>query len=146
MKKQTLLLLSVLILITISQKAKAQDTTKVNALADTTLYDDRTPSEGHKYMLPQSTLSQENYTQFINNQFATSSVIKKNKLYTKLEVTTIVEKDGSVFRYEVTGTGTEAMKNEIIRILKLLPKYMPGTTDGQAARFRLRQPFEFKYE
>jgi hypothetical protein len=146
MKRQTLLLISALILIAISQKAKAQDSTKVNTLADTTLYDDRTPSEGHKYMLPQSTLNQEEYTQFINKQFDASSVIKKNRLYTKLELTMTVEKDGSVSRYTAKGTGTQAIRNEIIRILKLLPKYTPGTKDGQAARFRLRQPFEFKYE
>jgi len=144
MKKQILLIL--LILITISQKAKAQDSTKVNALADTTIYDDRMPSEGHQYKFPLSPLSQVDYTQFINNQFATSDVIKINKLYIKIEVTTTVEKDGSVSKYTVKGTGTEAMKNEIVRILKLLPKNNLGTTDGQLGRFRLHQPFEFKYE
>ncbi|WP_316846264.1 hypothetical protein [Pedobacter psychrodurus] len=146
MKRQILLTLSLLMLITISQKAKAQDSTKVNALADTAIYDDRMPSEGHQYKFPLSPLSQDEYTQFTNNQFATSDVIKKNRLYTKLEVTTIVEKDGSVSKYTVKGTGTEAMKNEIVRILKLLPKNTPGTTDGQPGRFRLHQPFEFKYE
>jgi hypothetical protein len=146
MKKQTLLLLSLLILITISQKTKAQDSTKVNTLADTTIYDDKLSSEGHVYKFPLSPLNQVDYTQFINNQFATSSVIKKNKLYSKLEVTMVVEKDGSVSNYQVKGTGTEAMKNEIVRILKLLPKNTLGTRDGQAARFRIHQPFEFKYE
>jgi len=86
---------------------------------------------------PLSPLSQVDYTQFINNQFAASDVIKKNKLYTKVEVSTIVEKDGTVSKYAVKGTGTEAMKNEIVRILKLLPKNTLGTRDGQAARFRL---------
>jgi hypothetical protein len=146
MKKQTLLLLSLLILITISQKTKAQDSTKVNTLADTTIYDDKLSSEGHVYKFPLSPLNQVDYTQFINNQFATSSVIKKNKLYSKLEVTMVVEKDGSVSNYQVKGTGTEAMKNEIVRILKLLPKNTLGTRDGQAARFRIHQPFVFKYE
>ncbi|SFA58404.1 hypothetical protein SAMN04488511_11940 [Pedobacter suwonensis] len=146
MQKQILLLISALILIAISQKAKAQDSTKINTLADTTIYDDKLSSEGHIYKFPLSPLSQAEYTQFTHNQYANSDVIKKNKLYTKLEVTTIVEKDGSVSKYMVKGTGTEAMKNEIVRILKLLPKNTPGTRDGQAARFRLHQPFEFKHE
>ena len=146
MKRQTLLLISALILIAISQKAKAQDSTKVTALADTTIYDDKLSSEGHVYKFPLSPMNQVDYTQFINNQFATSNVIRQNKLYTKLEVTTVVEKDGSVSNYQVKGTGTEAMKNEIARILKLLPKNTLGTRDGQAARFRLHLPFEFKYE
>lgn len=146
MKRQILLTLSLLILIIISQKAKAQDSLKVNAPVDTTIYDDKLSSEGHLYKFPLSPLSQVEYTQFMNNQYATSDVIKKNKFYTKLEVTTIVEKDGSVSKYTVKGTGTEAMKNEIVRILKLLPKNTLGTRDGQAARFRLHQPFEFKYE
>lgn len=146
MKRQILLTLSLLMLITISQKAKAQDTTKVNDLADTAIYDDRMPSGGHPHKLPLSPLSQLDYTQFINKQFDASSIIKKNRLYTKLEVTMVVEKDGSVSKYDVKGTGTEAVKNELVRILKLLPKNTPGTTDGQPGRFRLHQPFEFKYE
>lgn len=73
-------------------------------------------------------------------------MIQKNRLYTKLAVVMTIEKDGSISNYEVKGTGTQVMRNEIVRILKLLPKYTPGTRDGQPARFRLSQPFEFKYE
>lgn len=146
MKKQILLLLSLLLLIAIGQKVKAQDNLKVNAVVDTTIYSDQASSEGHNVMLPQSILSLGDYNMFVNNQFSISPIIKKNRLYTKLEVITLVEKDGSVSNYEVKGTGTQVMRNEIVRILKLLPKYAPGTRDGMKARFKLHQPFEFKYE
>ena len=123
----------------------AQTALKYNSAADTTLYDDRTPSEGRDFKLPQSTLNQQDYTRFIQKEFAASGIIQKNSIYTKLEIISIVEKDGHISAYGIKGTGPEAMKTEIVRILKLLPKYTPGTIDGKAARFRLRQPFEFNY-
>ncbi|WP_167335417.1 energy transducer TonB [Pedobacter kyungheensis] len=146
MKRPLLLTLSLLILMLIGQKLKAQDSLKVNAAVDTTIYDDKAATEGYFLMLPQSTLSQQDYNLFIHNQFSASPIIKKNRLYTKLEISMLVEKDGSVSKYEVKGTGTQLMRNEMVRILKLLPKYTPGTRDGQKVRVKLHQPFEFKYE
>lgn len=146
MKQPSLLILTLLMLLLINQKVKAQDSLKVNAVADTTIYDDKASTEGHHLMLPQSPLSDMDYMKFIHNQFSDSPIIKKNRLYTKLEITMLVEKDGSVSKYEVKGTGTREVRNEIVRILKFLPKYMPGTRDGQLVRVKLHQPFEFKYE
>lgn len=146
MKKQIILTLSLLILITLGQKAKAQNTVKVTTEADTTVYDERTPSGEHEYKIPQFPLSNEDFNHFLHNHYQASNVIQKNRLYTKLEVVMTIEKDGSISKYEAKGTGTQAMRNEIVRILKLLPKYTPGTRDGHPARFRLYQPFEFKYE
>nr|WP_084407000.1 energy transducer TonB [Pedobacter panaciterrae] len=145
MKRFILFCLSLVMLTAISQNSIAQTNSKDTSSADTTLYDDRTPSEGHDLRLPQSTLDNQEYSRFINKEFSASTVLKKNRNYTKVEVTRIVEKDGSVSSYTVSGTGPESMKNELVRILKLLPSYTPGTRDGKPVRFRMYQPFEFKY-
>jgi len=130
----------------IHQISKAQSASKETLANDTTIYDDKTPSNGHDLQLPQPTLGWEPQYKLINKEFTASAVFKKNKIPTKVEVASLVEKDGSVSAYTVKGTGPETMKNELVRILKLTVKYEPGTRDGEPVRCRVYQPFEFKYE
>jgi len=63
-----------------------------------------------------------------------------------VEIATVVEMDGSTSTYIVKGTGPVAMKEELVRILKLLPKSIPATRDGKPIRYRNYQPFEFTYK
>lgn len=67
MKRQIILMLSLLIMITLSQKAKAQNTVKVTTEADTTVYDKRTLSGEHVYKIPQFPLSNEDFNHFLHN-------------------------------------------------------------------------------
>jgi hypothetical protein len=145
MKRTFLSFLFTIALTSISQISKAQTSSNDTLAADPTIYDDRTLSGGHELRLPQPTTDWETQYKFINKEFSASQVLKKNRTYTKVEITSIVEKDGSVSAYSVKGTGPEAMKNELIRILKLSPRYKPGTRDGQPVRCKINQPFEFKY-
>ena len=144
---QRILLLTLLIisLNAIPQISKAQSVTKETLANDTTIYDDKTLSNGHDLQLAQPISGWENQYKLINKEFSASPVLKKNRSYTKVEIASIVEKDGSVSAYTVKGTGPETMKNELVRILKLTNKYKPGTRDGQPVRCRIYQPFEFKY-
>ena len=145
MKRTFLSFLLIIGLTAISQITKAQSSSKDTLAADTIIYDDRTLSEGHDLRLPQPTTDWETQYKLINQEFSASPVLKKNRTYTKVEITSIVEKDGSVSAYSVKGTGPEVIKNELVRILKLTPKYKPGMRDGQPVRCRIKQPFEFKY-
>ena len=146
MKTLILLFLFPVILLANSQHSMAQSTLKDSLSVDTTIYSDRISSGNHDLRLPQSGVDNLEYSRFINREFSASAVMKKNRVYTKIEVARIVEKDGSVSSYTVKGTGSEAMKAEIVRILKLLPNYKPATRDGKPVRYVLYQPFSFEYK
>ena len=84
-------------------------------------------------------------TDFISKQLDASAVIKSNKVDTKMEVSAVVEADGSMSSFKVKGTGPAVVGTEFIRIIKRMPKYKPGTKNGKPARFRCYYPFELKY-
>jgi len=145
MKNTFLSILTIIALSGISLNTRAQTIQKDTSAIDTLIYDDKTLSNGHDLRLPQPITDWETQYKLINKEFSASPVLKRNRTYTKVEITSIVEKDGDVSSYSVKGTGPEAVKTELVRILKLLPKYKPGTRDGIPARYRINQPFEFKY-
>jgi hypothetical protein len=52
----------------------------------------------------------------------------------------MVEKDGSLSEFEIVkdlGFGTA---DEVIRVLKLSPKWIPGSENGKAVRVEYRMP------
>jgi len=128
-----------------SRQGFAQTESQQTQAADTTIYDDRTASDGHEITLPQMALSLQEYNSFFHKHFISSKIMRENRVYTKLEVIRVIEKDGTVSSWTVDGAGPAEVKSEIVRILKLLPPYTPGLRDGKPARFRLYQPFEFKH-
>lgn len=145
MKGILLLTLLIISINAIPQISKAQSISKETLANDTTVYDDRTLSNGHDLRLAEPISGWDNQYKLINKEFSVSSVLKKNRSYTKVEIASTVEKDGSISACTVKGTGSETMKNELVRILKLTNKYKPGTRDGQPIRSKIYQPFEFKY-
>lgn len=59
---------------------------------------------------------------------------KGEKLSGKVYVTFVIEKDGSVDEIKVLRDLGYGTGNEAIRVLKLLPKWMPGEQNGQKVR------------
>ncbi|WP_276090376.1 hypothetical protein [Pedobacter sp. JY14-1] len=145
MKSLTSLCFLILLLFAGGRQGFAQTESPLTQVADTTIYDDRTGSDGHELILPQMALSMQEYNSFFHKHFISSKIMQENKIYTKLEVARVIEKDGTVSSWNVTGVGPAEVKSEVVRILKLLPPYTPGLRDGKPARFRLYQPFEFKH-
>lgn len=59
----------------------------------------------------------------------------------------VVEVDGSLTQIETVETkktfGTDAMKAEAIRVVKLMPNWIPGAHKKEAVRVRYQMPFRF---
>lgn len=71
---------------------------------------------------------------FISKNFHYSDEMKENDINGKTFASFIVEKDGSISDIKVVrgiGFGTE---NEIIRVLKSMPKWNPGIQNGKKVR------------
>lgn len=58
----------------------------------------------------------------------------------------IVERDGSLTKIEVIRGVTESLDQEAIRVMRLMPKWKPGESDGKIVRVRMRLPIQFRLD
>ncbi len=55
-----------------------------------------------------------------------------------------IEKDGSVKNTYVIRSSHELLSKEALRVLKFMPRWIPGCENGQAIRVRYTVPFTFR--
>lgn len=55
-----------------------------------------------------------------------------------------IEKDGSVKNTYVIRSSHELLSKEALRVLKFMPRWIPGRENGQAIRVRYTIPFTFR--
>jgi periplasmic protein TonB len=58
----------------------------------------------------------------------------------------VVEKDGSVSDVNVLKGIGGGCDEEVVRVVKLMPKWMPGTEKGKKARVQFNLPVKFTLE
>lgn len=87
--------------------------------------------------------SDVDYGKFIADNFHHPSPEKENNVGGQVLLDVIVEKDGTLSSITVKQSATKNIDDELIRVIKLMPKYIPGTKDGKAARFRIRLNMTF---
>ncbi|PLW93301.1 MAG: energy transducer TonB [Marinilabiliales bacterium] len=56
----------------------------------------------------------------------------------------IVEKNGSISNVEIVRSLGYGCDEEVIRLIKMMPKWKPGKKDGKAVRVKLSIPVQFK--
>ncbi len=64
----------------------------------------------------------------------------KAKVYTEC----IIEKDGEVTHEIVYKNMSKKLENEALKVIKKMPHWIPGKTNGKAVRVRLSIPIEFQ--
>ena len=81
------------------------------------------------------------YSQFARN-------LNTNKFTTNNEVslraTFIVEKDGSFSNIKIVESNSPSLNNEVIRVLKSMPKWNPATENGVPVRSEFSLPIKIK--
>ena len=65
---------------------------------------------------------------------------KKNKVEGKILIKFMVEKDGSLFEFKIEKDLGYGMADEAIRVIKLSPKWVPGSENGKAVRVEYSMP------
>ena len=64
----------------------------------------------------------------------------------KVIVTFIVEKDGSVSNVEVLKSVHKLLDDEAVRVVKMMPKWKPGTQAGKPVRSKFDLPILFNMQ
>ncbi len=83
---------------------------------------------------------------FLGNNIKYPSEAQKNKVQGRVFVRFIVEKDGSIGRVEVLKGIGFGCDEEAIRVVKSMPKWIPGRQNGKPVRVYYNMPIVFKLE
>ena len=70
----------------------------------------------------------------VGQNFKRPAEATKNKIETKILMQFMVEKDGSLSEFKIVKDAGYGLGEEAIRILKMSPKWIPGSENGQPVR------------
>jgi len=84
--------------------------------------------------------------QFIKSNLTYPKFELKNNIQGNVYVRFVVEKDGSLSHFEILRTVDKSVNfdKEVLRILHLMPKWLPGENKGKNERVYMTLPFQFR--
>ena len=89
---------------------------------------------------------------FPGGDIALVKYLKKNVYYPldvpdnvegKVYVSFVIEKDGSITNVKIVKSPHPSFSVEVIRVIKRMPKWIPGKKNGEIVRTKLVMPFAF---
>ena len=81
---------------------------------------------------------------FIVSNLKYPVVAQENGIQGRVVVKFIVEKDGSISNVEVDRSVYPSLDNEAMRVVKAMPKWIPGQINGKAVKVKWSFPFTFR--
>ncbi len=94
--------------------------------------------------MPQFQGGPEGLGSFIRSNLSYPREALDNKIEGVVVAAFIVEKDGSVSNVEIVKGIGHGCDQEVIRLIRLMPKWTPGKKDNANVRVKLNIPVEFK--
>ena len=94
--------------------------------------------------MPQFPGGQEALMQFLVDNVNYPEVARKKKIEGRVVVQFIVEKDGSIGEQKVLRSVHPVLDAEAMRVVNIMPKWVPGMIDGKPARVKYALPVTFK--
>ncbi|MET3025141.1 M56 family metallopeptidase [Flavobacterium sp. UW10123] len=88
----------------------------------------------------------EKFYMFVGQNFKMSEEFSKQKMDGKLLIEFMVEKDGSLSEFNVVKNLGYGTADEAIRVLKLSPKWIPGSENGKPVRVLYSLPITIQSE
>ncbi|WP_366186400.1 energy transducer TonB [Flavobacterium ovatum] len=88
----------------------------------------------------------KDFYQFIHDNFKITKEAFDNKIKGKVHAAFVVEKDGSLSDFKILNDLGYGTGEEIIRVLKLSPKWSPGIINGKTVRCQYSVPITIQTE
>jgi hypothetical protein len=95
----------------------------------------------HIDSLPEFPGGQSEMTRFIHKNI---KLPKNGTLETKAIVGFVIDKSGDIRDVFVVKSIRDDIDNEIIRVIKMMPKWKPGVQNGNPVSFQLNLPLKIK--
>lgn len=70
----------------------------------------------------------------------------KNNIEGKVIVSFVIEKDGSVSNIKALKSPHSSLTEEVVRLVKAMPNWNPGTMSGKPVRVKYTLPLSFKLQ
>ncbi len=84
--------------------------------------------------------------QFINDNLKYPNEAKQNEIEGTVYIIFVIEKDGSVTNPKIIRDIGGGCGDEAIRIVKLMPKWVPAKHEGRKVRMQFNLPVKFKLD
>ena len=83
---------------------------------------------------------------FLNTHIKYPAVAEENGIQGRVVATFVVERDGSITDVKVIKSVDPSLDKEAIRVLKSMPKWIPGKQNGSAVRVKYTVPVTFRLQ
>ena len=94
--------------------------------------------------MPEFPGGEKNLNKFIARSLKYPRYALENGIEGKAVVQFVVRKDGSIGDIEIVSSPHESLSNEAIRLIKLMPNWIPGTQKGEPVNVKYIFPVVFK--
>ena len=81
---------------------------------------------------------------FIKENLRYPSVLNESCIQGRVTLSFIIEEDGSITDIKCMRSPHDDLTKEAIRVVKLMPKWLPGKQNGKAVRVKYVLPFTFR--
>ena len=83
---------------------------------------------------------------FLNHNVKYPSIAEENGIQGRVVCKFVVERDGSITEVTVARSVDPVLDKEAVRVLKSMPKWIPGMQDGKPVRVQYTVPVTFKLQ
>ena len=83
---------------------------------------------------------------FLNSHIKYPVVTEENGIQGRVVCTFVVERDGSITDVKVIKSVDPSLDKEAMRVLKSMPKWIPGKQNGSSVRVRYTVPVTFRLQ
>ena len=83
---------------------------------------------------------------FLNSHIKYPAVAEENGIQGRVVATFVVERDGSITDVDVIKSVDPSLVKEAVRVLKSMPKWIPGKQNGSAVRVKYTVPVTFRLQ
>jgi len=91
-------------------------------------------------------MDSKNMMKFIQDNLQYPQVDIENEIQGKVYIEFIVEEDGSLTNIKVLRGVSSTLDKEAVRVIRLMPKWIPAELNGKAVRCRARLPITFRLD
>ena len=112
------------------------------------MYKRQPPKEDEVYHvvddMPEFPGGMDKLLQFINDNMQYPTKAQTEGIQGKVIVQFIIDEDGYIIEPNIVRSVESSLDNEALRLIKMLPKWKPGTLKGKAIKVKYTVPVAFK--
>ncbi len=84
--------------------------------------------------------------EYLHKSIRYPAIAEENGIQGRVVCTFVVERDGSITDIKVVRSVDPSLDKEAVRVLKVMPKWIPGKQNGSAVRVKFTLPVTFKLQ